>query len=139
LRRVVFNWSANARRAPGARSGHALEEAHVRGSTGDEVEHGELLRRVVDAVLALDEPYRTTILERYFRDRTAQGIAAESGTPLATVRSREQRALAQLRARLDREWGERSSWAFALFGLLRKGPAKAGPALSASRMFQAIA
>src|SRR5262249_42633827 len=95
-------------------------------SSGDELVRAELLREVVEAVLALDEPYRSTILARYFHDRDAARIARESGVPAATVRSREQRALEQLRARLDRTVaGGRGAWALA-FARLAENAAPLG-------------
>ncbi|MBI3846742.1 MAG: sigma-70 family RNA polymerase sigma factor, partial [Planctomycetes bacterium] len=40
-------------------------------STADVVEREALRREVVDAVLGLDEPYRTTLLLRFFEDEPA--------------------------------------------------------------------
>src|SRR5262245_13495376 len=69
------------------------------------VSRAELLRSVTDAVLALEEPYRTAVLLRFYEGLDAHAIAERTGTPLATVRSRLQRALARLREELDREHG----------------------------------
>jgi len=116
MRRVLFNQSVNARRAEQRREARELATAREEAlpSPAEEVERGELLQRVVTAVVALDEPYRSTLLERYFQGREAREIAEATGTPLATVRSREQRGLAELRARLDRELGSRAGWALGL-------------------------
>jgi RNA polymerase sigma-70 factor (ECF subfamily) len=89
-------------------------------SIEEELAHGEILRGVVEAVLALDEPYRTTVLLAYWRGWDARRIAAETGEPLATVRSRLQRAHAKLRERLDRTHG-REAWGLALGAVLRGG------------------
>lgn len=67
-------------------------------------------RDVVDAVLALAEPYRTAILLRYLHDLPIGDVAAQTGVPLATARSHVQRGLAQLRARLDHRYGNRAAW-----------------------------
>src|SRR5688572_12645613 len=67
------------------------------------VERVLLQRELVSAVVALEEPYRSTVLLRYFEELPPREIARRTGTPLATVHSRLQRALARLRAELDRE------------------------------------
>jgi len=96
-------------------------------SVADEYEQAELLHRVVEGVLALEEPYRSTLLARYYRGWSAARLASETGTPLATVRSREQRALEQLRARLDRGAGGRKTWALALGKILALEPSPVLP------------
>lgn len=80
----------------------------------DLLEQTELSRKVHELVLALSEPYRETILMRYFQDLTPREIAERQGVAEATVRSRVHRALALLRERLD---GERSDWVPALLPL----------------------
>jgi RNA polymerase sigma-70 factor (ECF subfamily) len=93
-----------AREALAAR-GEALEP------TDQLVERVLLQRELVNAVLELDEPYRSTLLLRFFDELPPREIARRTGTPLATVNSRLQRALARLRERLD---GRHQAWA-ALF------------------------
>jgi len=64
----------------------------------------ELHRRLARALHALDEPYRSTVLLRYFEGLRAADIARRQDTPTSTVRNRLRRALAMLRARLrDRD------------------------------------
>jgi RNA polymerase sigma-70 factor (ECF subfamily) len=88
------------------------------------VERAELQRRVVAAVLALEEPTRSTLLWRYFEDLTPNAIAAATGVPLATVKTRLKRGLAQLRGRLREDFGlEGREWMAALAPLL---PSQAG-------------
>lgn len=98
----------------------AREERVARGealpSVEEELAHTEILRSVAEAVLALDEPYRSTVLLAYWRGWDARRIARETATPLATVRSRLQRAHQTLRERLDRRHG-REAWALALSSL----------------------
>jgi len=60
-------------------------------------------RAVVDAVLALPEPYRATVLLRFFEEIETSEIARRRGEPVETVRTRLKRGLAQLRERLGRE------------------------------------
>lgn len=77
-------------------------------------------RDVVNAVLALEEPYRTTILLRFFEGLTAAQAAARLEIPAATVHTRTQRALERLRAKLDAHHGSREAWA-ALLWLAKPG------------------
>ncbi len=70
-------------------------------SDGDVRERERLRRSVVDAVLALDEPYRSTVLLRWFDGLPPRGVAARMDVPVETVRTRTRRALELLRRRLD--------------------------------------
>lgn len=72
-------------------------------------------QRVVQAVMALDEPFRTTVLLRWFDELPVREIASRMETNEALVRKRLERALARLRQQLDREFGsETKQWAGAL-------------------------
>ncbi|MSR61811.1 MAG: sigma-70 family RNA polymerase sigma factor [Planctomycetes bacterium] len=68
------------------------------------LEREEALRAVTAALLALEEPFKTALLLRYFEERTPNEIALELGEPLATVKSRLARGLEKLRAKLGREF-----------------------------------
>jgi RNA polymerase sigma-70 factor (ECF subfamily) len=70
----------------------------------------ELFGRLVAAVSRLDEPYRATIVRRFFDDATAQVIATEQGIPVDTVRTRIRRGLERLRVMLDETAGGRAAW-----------------------------
>ena len=107
----------------GFRSGarrRAREEAvaatPLHAATPDElVERVETERAVAGELLAVDEPYRTTLLLRYYEDLSAAEIARRLAIPAATVRSRLKRGLDELRGRLDaRARGDRRRWALAL-------------------------
>src|SRR5262249_48612683 len=87
----------------------------------DDAAQAGVLRTVVDAVLALEEPYRSVVLARYFRGWEPKRIAVETRIPLATVKSRLQRALALLPERLDRAPGGREAWGIALVALADLG------------------
>ncbi len=96
-------------------------------STGELVERAELQRRVAKAVLELDEPYRSTLLLRYFTELSAEEIARRQGLSGSTVRNRIQSGLDRLRERFDREHdGDRCAWSVLLFALVRPG-VEAGP------------
>jgi RNA polymerase sigma-70 factor (ECF subfamily) len=81
-----------------------------------EVRERERLRRsVVDEVLALPEPYRATVLLRFFDDLPPREVARRMGVPAETVRTRTRRAIEMLRARLDaRHRADRSAFCAAL-------------------------
>ncbi len=76
-------------------------------STSELVEWAELQREVVEAVLALDEPARSTVLLRYFEGMPAREIAAQQGIPVETVRTRLKRAHATLRVRVHAQGRDR--------------------------------
>ena len=86
-------------------------------ATDDLVGRATTHRAVVDAVLRLDEPYRGTILLRFFEDLPPREIAARMGVPVATVHTRIQRGCARLRTRLDASFGDRRAWCAALLPL----------------------
>jgi len=91
-----------ARRAAREESG-ARPEAEP--SSLELLERATLQRELVQAVLDLEEPYRTTVLLRYFEERTPAEIARREGIPVATVKTRLARGLARLRERLGHTQG----------------------------------
>jgi RNA polymerase sigma-70 factor (ECF subfamily) len=114
---VVRNVVRHAQRDDATRRRHELATPSQRDVDAPDalVERTEIHHRLVGAVLALEEPYRATILMRYFEDLSAAEIARRVGVPGATVRSRLKRGLDTLRARLDGdEGGDRRKWALAL-------------------------
>ncbi|MBL8737825.1 MAG: sigma-70 family RNA polymerase sigma factor [Planctomycetes bacterium] len=89
-------------------------------AVADQLARRELLQRVTDAVLGLDEPYQTAVFLRYFENLPPRAIARRTGTNLATVKSRLARGLGMLRTRLDRGDRDGRSWRPAMlftFGL----------------------
>ena len=90
-------------------------------STLDVVEKASTHRDLVEAVLALDEPYRETVLMRFFEQLSYGEIAERMGTTKATVNSRLTRGLQRLRERLDRAYGnKRQAWLIALTPLAQQ-------------------
>ena len=82
-------------------------------------------QRLVQAAMQLEEPYRTTLLLRYFEELDSAEIARLQGVPAATVRTRVRRGLERLRAELDRTTpGGRAKWIAALL-ILARPPAEA--------------
>jgi RNA polymerase sigma-70 factor (ECF subfamily) len=125
LARVVSRLAMRSRRSAARRSSReaAVARPETDACSPDTVAaQRELLHRLTNAVLALDEPYQTTVLQRFYEGRSAREIATRTGEPLTTVRRRIQVALERLRARLDREWeGDRDAWCRGLAPFLGVG------------------
>ena len=122
---VVRNAVHQIRRGEAVRRGHeaGASKTDTLPSAGELVEKASLQRTVVDVLLALDEPYRRTILLRYFEGLTPEAIARRTGTPAATVKTRLSRGLAKLRELLDTaHGGDRRTWALALAPLAVRPP-----------------
>ena len=113
-------WLARVVRSLGARLGRDEQRrrrretvAALRGSApsaAQVVEQVATQQLVVDAVMKLDEPYRATILLRYWEDLPPREVARRMKVPVETVRTRLKRGLSLLRRRLDGEFGGRGSW-----------------------------
>jgi RNA polymerase sigma-70 factor (ECF subfamily) len=116
-------------------------------STADLAELADTHRRVVQAVVDLDEPYRGTILLRYFEGLAVEDVAARTSVPLDTARSRISRGLAKLRERLARELGtDDRPWALALAPLIAAprgstvaAAAKGGVVMASTKTMAAVA
>lgn len=79
-------------------------------STGEIVAEAEAHRLVVQAVLDLEEPYRETILLRFFESLAPAEVARRQGVPVETVRTRCRRGIERLREALDEKRGGRAAW-----------------------------
>ena len=102
-------------------------EQHALGAADPEVpgtdallESLELQRRIATLVSELDEPYRTTVLLRFYEGRTASTIAAAQNVPAGTVRWRLSEGLRRLRQKLDEVHGGRAAWAVVAFPLAER-------------------
>ena len=98
---------ALAKRAALRRAGEGAVPA-AGPSTVDAAVRAETVRRVGEAVAALEEPERTAILLRHYDGLPPREIAARLAVPVATVKSRLHRAHARLRERLE-EGGTREA------------------------------
>ncbi len=65
------------------------------------LERARAQRELAELVLALDEPYRTTVLLRYHDGRSSAEVARLQGVPPGTVRRRLKMGLDRLRAQLN--------------------------------------
>jgi len=122
---VVKNLAGKTRRGEHRRQRREHESARPEATpSGEEILEREAARaRVVAAVLALEEPYRECVLLRYFENLPPRALAQRLALPVETVRTRLKRALEMLRARLDREFGERGTWGLALAPFARPSSA----------------
>ena len=113
---ILKNLAARRAHASDRRLHHELRAAREGDGPTAPSPSGESVRFVTDAVLALEEPYQSTILARYFEELTPSEIAKRQSVSVATVKSRLRRALEMLRERMKREHG--SGWAHGLVALL---------------------
>jgi len=129
LATVSRNTALSLRRGEGRRKRreHAAARAESVAATADVVARLQRQRMVVDAVLSLDEPYRTTVLLRYYEDLPAAEIARLQGIPASTVKTRIEHALRLLRLRFDKEHGgDRRTWCLGLIPLALPAPTATG-------------
>ena len=93
----------------------AAAKPEATATTDELVAEVELRKRVAEAVLALDEPLRRTIVLRFFKDQSLPAIARSEKIAVSTAHERVERGLAQLRSTLDRAHGDRrETWAVGL-------------------------
>lgn len=81
------------------------------------VARAEMQRKLVELVLHLDEPFRSTVLLHYCEGVSLASIARTQGVPASTVRWRLRTALDRLREGLDTDSGGRKQWAVPLLAI----------------------
>src|SRR5262249_17434428 len=103
LARVTRNFARKRLRGDRRRELHESLAARpaTEPSAADLYERAALHRELVDAVMKLEEPYRSTILLRYFEELSPRAIASREEIPVRTVKTRLARGLEKLRAHLD--------------------------------------
>jgi RNA polymerase sigma factor (sigma-70 family) len=90
------------------------------GATSELVAELELRKAVAEALLALEEPWRSALYLRFFKDQSLAAIARRQGIGVSSAHERVQQGLARLRARLDQaHGGRRGAWAVGLLALAR--------------------
>ncbi|MEE8467107.1 MAG: RNA polymerase sigma factor, partial [Planctomycetota bacterium] len=93
----------------------------------------ELQRQILESVLELQEPYRSTVVLRYYEGLSAAEIARKKGLPAGTVRSHLKRGLDELRNMLDRRHGgRRDTWSAVLLPWIHWKPQMALASASAA-------
>jgi RNA polymerase sigma factor (sigma-70 family) len=119
--RVLANSSRERHRRRASRRAREHDAARRESlpSAADIVERAEIARRLAECVLELDEPYRSTVLSRYFDELSGEEIARRDHVSSSTVRTRLARGLAMLRERLERRDGR--AWMSSLVALAKFG------------------
>lgn len=92
--RSLTSRAARTRREEIVASEHSSPDVH------EMVAREEIRQKVFSAAVALEEPYRTVILLRYFSNLPPRVIAQRLGVPVETVRTRQKRGIELVRARL---------------------------------------
>ncbi|MEM1450110.1 MAG: RNA polymerase sigma factor [Planctomycetota bacterium] len=128
---VAQNLARMRRRSDGRRfareSDYAAGRERSAPPSSDVVARATEGRRLIDAVLALDEPYRRAVLLAYQERLPAKEIAARTGVTPDAARKRVSRGLAQLRSRLGAsDDGTGRSWLAGL-AVLAQEPQIAAP------------
>lgn len=100
-----------------AREEDRIEEREVP-APEDLADLADQQRRVVEAVLALGQPHRNTVLLHYYGGLAPREIAKREGIPASTVRTQLSDARKRLRHRLDTaSGGDGRTWALHLIPL----------------------
>lgn len=104
----------------------------------------EVHRHVAQAIAGLAEPFRQTVVLRFYEGLSSAEIARRLSEPEGTIRWRLKEALARVRAELDRRYGgDRSAWQAALLPLLpaprAEAPSRNAPAARLGRASPAAA
>jgi len=124
---AINRWRGTARRQRRELQAIALDAGTV-ASPEELVGDAQIHRTVAEAVAALDEPFRQTLVLRFFDGVSSADIARRLQVSYATVRWRIKEGLDRVRAQLDARYGHiRQNWVTALLPLLPRSPSEAPP------------
>ncbi len=101
------------------------------------VQGAEMQRLLAEEVMGLREPFRTTVLRRYYEGLEPSRIAELEGVPAGTVRWRLKRGLELLREQMD-ERAERDTWRMGLLALVGADVLGHGPGMLASSLLSPL-
>jgi RNA polymerase sigma factor (sigma-70 family) len=105
----------------------ATDDSGVAPSAEELLQNVEMQQRLAAAILKLGEPYRTTVLLRFYEELSSAQIARRLAVPEGTVRWRLKEALRLLRDELaGKESADIRSWIAAFAPLAPPAPASAG-------------
>ena len=122
---VARNFARRNRRDAGLRAVHEPKAARTERIEGPDeiVERVELQRKLAEALLALDEPFRSALVLRFLHGLSTIQVAERLGCSHDAARQRISRGLAKLRERLDRDHERgRAEWMSALVPLAHTHP-----------------
>lgn len=126
-RNRALQWLRGARRREARESLVDAPRPADRADVADVLAREEERRRLIQAVIALDEPYRTTLLLHDLEGQSLRAVASRMRVPVDTVKTRRKRGLSKLRAALLRDFGgDRQALALAFAPLARLDVAASG-------------
>jgi len=117
LSKVALNFARKMYRSETRRTNHEHISSDSKYITSPYqiLEQEEIRRSLIDAVLGLDEPYKTAVILRYYDGLKPKEIAKRLNIPVERVWTHLKRGLAQLRWKLDAQnSGDRRKWIMAL-------------------------
>jgi len=105
---TVKRLARNRRREEARRQRREMSAARTEGqpAADDEVARIDVLRRMLDALQALEQPYRAALMLRFLEGLPTREVARRLGIPLNTARTHVRRGLERLRRDLDGERGQ---------------------------------
>jgi RNA polymerase sigma-70 factor (ECF subfamily) len=117
LAQIARNVVRQRGRSEGARRKRERSVARAEASEAEAeaLDRAQAQQKLLAAVLALEEPYRGTVILHYFDHLEVSAVAQRLGVPESTVRTRLSRAVAELRARFEHKDGP--NWALAFLPL----------------------
>jgi protocatechuate 3,4-dioxygenase beta subunit len=101
----------------------------------EEAAQRELITAMTEAVVGLPEPYRRTVLLRYYSGLSPREIAEQEAAPLETVKSRLKRGLVLIRTALEKPDGSDRSRALVILAFGYASGARDASLLIGSAMF----
>ncbi len=111
LARVLRNRAFNLKRGDERRAQRESFAGRPDPSTPETDGTLEAQAKLIEALRELEEPYRSTLVQRYYHDLAPKEIAERAGAPLNTVKARLARGLEKLRAAMDQRYrGDRKAW-----------------------------
>ncbi len=120
LATVIRNTWRSRHRAATRRLAREAATAVATLESDDPIDRARLLERLTSALVALEEPFRTTVIRRYLDEQSAADIARDLGVPAGTVRWRLKEGLERLRVALD-DRAPRKRWMLGLAPAMSKG------------------
>lgn len=127
---AVDRFRGSTRRERREEAAHAHDPAGGRVASPEElIGDAQIHRHVAEAVARLTEPFRQTVVLRFYEGLSSAEIARRLGQPEGTVRWRLKEALDRVRADLDARYDDdRSVWRAALAPLAHASRTDAPPA-----------
>ncbi len=135
---AVDRFRGDARRARREEAAWQCDAGRV--ATPEElVGDAQIHRHVAESVANLAEPFRQTLVLRFYQGLSSAEIARKLREPEGTIRWRVKEGLARVRRDLDRRHADnRAAWVTALVPLLPKADAPAARPLRDARGFPAL-